>query len=386
MRTFTMLNPTKVYFGVDSVSNLGKELKRLGHRVLLVYGCGSIRRNGIYSQVVEEIEGAELELLEFGGISPNPTLAMVNEGAGICREQKCDVILAVGGGSVIDCAKAIAAAALYEDDFWAMMTAGQKEVQALPVAVVLTNSAAGSEMNDGVVITNEDLHEKCIWGNEALFPKVSILDPNYTFTVSKRRTACGIVDILSHLFEFYFTGDEEDFISDRMSEAAMASVIRSGKIAIMEPDNYEARANLMWASSLALNGYINRAKTYEGVSHAIELALSNYYDITHAEGLAVLIPIWMTYALDGRTASKLARFARTVWGIREDDDMVAAQKGIERTKRYFEFLDMPTHLDQLNIDDSHFRDVIDAIFKDEHLGSFKELSRKDVFKILDRAI
>lgn len=386
MRAFTMENPTKVYFGEGVIRNLGAQVKAYGNKVLLVYGQGSIKRNGVYEDVLAQLDLMEISYVELGGVRSNPRLTTVVEGAKICREHKVDLVLAVGGGSVIDCAKAIAAAACYDFDPWRFMSHQERPIKALPIGTVLTIAATGSEMNDGSVISNEATNEKLGWSSEILFPKFSILDPTYTYTVSRHQTACGIVDILSHLIEFYFSLEEDGYISDRMSEAVMTTVIKYGKTAILEPENYEARANLMWASSLALNGYVNRGKSFEGFNHMVEHALSAKYDITHADGLAVLIPNWMSYVLDDRRAPKMGKYARVVWGVKEEDDFIAAKKGIERTRRFFEFLDMPTSLKHLQMDDHRFEEVLDHAFTGKTLGNFKKLSRTDVRKILQQAM
>lgn len=386
MKAFTMENPTKVFFGEGVVKHLGIEIKAFGNKVLLVYGLGSIKRNGIYEDVMAQFELMDIEFVELGGVGANPRLSTVVEGAKMCREHKVAMVLAVGGGSVIDCAKSIAAAACYDYDPWRLISFQDKPIKALPIGTVLTISATGSEMNDGSVITNEVTAEKFGWGSECLYPKFSILDPTYTFTVNKHQTACGIVDMLSHLFEFYFSLEEEGYISDRMSEAVMTTVIKYGKTAILEPNHYDARANLMWASSLALNGYVNRAKSFEGFNHIVEHALSAKYDITHADGLSILIPNWMTYVLDETTSEKMGKFARVVWGVKDIDDMEAARNGIERTRRFFEFLDMPTKLSDLKIDASRLEEILDHAFNGETIGHFKKLNRSDVRTILKNAL
>lgn len=386
MKAFTMENPTKVFFGEGVVKHLGIEIKAFGNKVLLVYGLGSIKRNGIYEDVMAQFELMDIEFVELGGVGANPRLSTVVEGAKKCREHKVAMVLAVGGGSVIDCAKSIAAAACYDYDPWRLISFQDKPIKALPIGTVLTISATGSEMNDGSVITNEVTAEKFGWGSECLYPKFSILDPTYTFTVNKHQTACGIVDMLSHLFEFYFSLEEEGYISDRMSEAVMTTVIKYGKTAILEPNHYDARANLMWASSLALNGYVNRAKSFEGFNHIVEHALSAKYDITHADGLSILIPNWMTYVLDETTSEKMGKFARVVWGVKDIDDMEAARNGIERTRRFFEFLDMPTKLSDLKIDASRLEEILDHAFNGETIGHFKKLNRSDVRTILKNAL
>lgn len=385
MKAFTMANPTKVFFGEGSIKHLGIEIKGYGNKVLLVYGLGSIKRTGIYDDVRAQLELLDIEFVELGGVQANPRLSTVIEGAKICREHKVDLVLAVGGGSVIDCSKAIAAAACYDGDPWQLISKVDFADKALPIGTVLTIAATGSEMNMGSVITNEARQEKFGWGAECLYPCFSIMDPTYTYSVSKHQTACGIVDMMVHILEFYFTWDQA-FVSDRMSEGVLATIIKYGKTAILEPDHYEARANLMWAGSLALNGYINRAKSFEGFNHTLEHAISAKYDISHADGLAVLLPNWMAYILDQTHSPKLGEFARAVWGVKEADDMEAARIGIERTRRFFEFLDMPTCLSDMQIDDERFDEILDHAFKDETIGTYKALTRADVKKILHNAL
>ncbi|MCF8019197.1 MAG: iron-containing alcohol dehydrogenase [Vallitaleaceae bacterium] len=386
MKNFNMHIPTKVYFGEGAIKDLSIEIKKYGNRVLMVYGHGSIKRNGVYDDVMAAFELGDITYVELSGVDVNPRLETVNEGVRICLSEKIDFILAVGGGSVVDCSKTIAAAVYYAGDPWDLVSYKTKIQKAMPLGVVLTLSATGSELNGNAVISNTQTKEKRGFSSEWMWPKFSILDPTYTYTVSPHQTACGIVDTLTHLYEFYFSAKEDAELSDAMSEAVMATVIKYGKIAIAEPNNYEARSNLMWASAVALSGMTNRGKTFEGFNHAVEHGLSAIYDITHADGLAILAPYWMEYVLDEKNVTRFARFARKVWGIVDEDDMGVAKKGIERTRRYYEYLEMPSRLSHVKIDDARLDAVIDHAFLGDTLGHLKILRKQDVRRILEAAL
>lgn len=265
--------PTKVYFGKNQLEgNLGKELSSFGKKVLLTYGGGSIKKIGLYDKVMAELNGAGLQVFELNGIEPNPKITSVRAGAELCKKEGIDVILAVGGGSVIDCSKFIAAGAFYDGDPWDIVL-GKVDVQkCIPITTILTLAATGSEMDNVGVISNMETHDKLAYGCYSMIPKVSFLDPTNTFTVSKYQTACGSADILSHVFEVYFSADNNMFMLDSVMEGLMKTVVKYAPIALAEPDNYEARANLMWASSWAINGFIKRQKQILG--HATQLNTS----------------------------------------------------------------------------------------------------------------
>jgi len=386
MKNFNMHMPTKVYFGEGAIKDLSIEIKNHGNRVLMVYGQGSIKRNGIYEDVMAAFELGDITYVELSGVDVNPRLETVNEGVRLCLSENIDFILAVGGGSVIDCSKAIAASVYYAGDPWDLVTYKIMVQKAMPLGVVLTLSATGSELNGNAVISNLETKEKRGFSSEWMWPKFSILDPTYTYTVSPHQTACGIVDTLTHLYEFYFSAKEDAELSDAMSEAVMATVVKYGKKAITEPNNYEARSNLMWASAVALCGMTNRGKTFEGFNHAVEHGLSAIYDITHADGLAILAPYWMEYVLDEKNVTRFARFARKVWGVVGEDDMEVAKKGIERTRRYYEYLEMPSRLSHVRIDDTRLEEVIDHAFISDTLGHLKTLRKQDVRRILEAAL
>ena len=299
MTQFTYSIPTKIIFGPDKLGKLGKELSKFGKKVLMVYGGGSIKKNGIYDKAAASIKEAGLELFELSGVDPNPKVTSVNAGAEICRKEGIDVILAVGGGSVIDCSKGISAAAAYDGDAWDLVIGKAKIGKCLPIVTILTLAATGSEMDSVGVISNAETEQKLVIGAPALRPAVSFLDPTLTFSVSAYQTACGSADILSHIMEDYFVDENGSmYMLDRFKEGMMKTVIKYAPIAIAEPDNYEARANLMWTSSWAINGFSGGLTNCEWTNHMIEHELSAIYDITHGLGLAIVTPRWMRYVLD----------------------------------------------------------------------------------------
>lgn len=292
MNDFVFFNDTKVYFGKGHLSHLGEEVKNFGTKALLVYGGGSIKRLGLYDKVMNELNNAGITVFELSGVEPNPHHTTVNKGAAICKNEGIDLILAVGGGSTIDCSKAIAATAKYDgDDCWDLVTHKAEVTETLPIVTILTLSATGSEMDGGCVISNVDTNEKYGYFAPHNNPRVSFLDPTNTFTVSAYQTASGSADIMSHIFDvaYFSTQDEMDMLL-RMQEEVLKTVVKYAPVAIKTPDDYEARANLMWASSWALNGFLYDGLSQATICHMIEHELSAFYDITHGHGLAIVTP------------------------------------------------------------------------------------------------
>ena len=370
MNDFIFQNTTKVYFGKDQLKNLGAELKQYGRRVLLVYGGGSIKKIGLYDKVMKEIESAGLECFELPGVEPNPRHTTVNRGAEICKQKKIDVLLAVGGGSTIDCTKAIAAAAFYDGDGWDLVK-----------GTVLTLAATGSEMDCGGVISNTQTHEKLAILHPLLQPKASFLNPEITYSVSKFQTACGSVDILSHVFDsYYFTMQPKmDFI-DRVMTDLIKTVVKYAPIALETPDNYEARANLMWASSWALNGFVAAGIDQDVSCHMMEHELSAFYDITHGLGLAILTPRWLKYVLDANTAPQIKKFGVDVFGTDGSlSDMDGANAAIDALSDFFfHTLGLQSTLTEIGIDDSNFSVMSQKACAGGTLQGFKPLTPKDV--------
>ncbi len=385
MRNFNFHATTKILFGKNKVNELAGELGQY-KKVLFAYGTGSIKKTGLYDNVVELLKKAGAEFWELSGIKPNPRLDSVLEGIDICRENDVDFILAVGGGSVVDCCKAVAAGAPYEGDPWDF-TIGKAEVKdPLPLGSILTLSATGTEMNGNAVISRDDTKEKRALSHDSLRPKFSILDPTLTFSVNKWQTAAGTVDIMSHIFEQYFTPDRGTYVQDAIAEAILKTCIEYGPKALKDPEDYEARANLMWSSSLALNGLTVTGKmSGDWATHQIEHELSAYNDLTHGAGLAILFPVWMEYVLDERRAFKFARMARNVFGIAEQDDMAAAIEGIKAVRAFFSSLDMPSKLSDVGIPADNFDHMAKQACKFGPIGVFKRLGTEQVKEILERA-
>lgn len=373
--------PTEIFFGKDQIEVLGKRLKNENVKsVLLVYGKGSIKRSGLYDRIISQLAENLIKVTELPGIDPNPRISSVAKGAELCRENNVDFIIAAGAGSVIDCSKAIAAARYYNGDPWDFFIRRTSIKKALPLCAILTLAATGSEMNGGCVLTNEKTMEKLPTGSFRLKPKFSILDPTYTFSVSKSQTAAGIADITSHVFEQYFSYPDAS-LQDHMSEAVLKTVIENAPVVLEEPENYEARANIMWAGTIALNDLLELGKDGDWATHLIEHELSAKYDITHGVGLAILTPNWMKHVLDEKNCYKFAAYGRNVWGITEKDDMKAALQAIEKTSGFFRSLGLPQKLSEIGIDDSKFEEMAASALKNCPIGRFKPLSQEDIVEI-----
>ena len=386
MKPFVYNIPVKVYFGEGQLSNLGRELSKYGKKVLLTYGGGSIKKIGLYDEVIKEIKSAGLEVFELSGIEPNPRIESVREGARICKEENIDVVLAVGGGSTIDASKFICAGAKVDFDPWDFLDLEKraKIEDALPLLTILTLSATGSEMDNGGVISNLKTNEKLSNGSMAMLPKVSFLDPKNTYSVSEYQTACGSADILSHILEVYFTTENDLFMLDCVMEGLMKTVIKYAPIAMKDPTSYEARANLMWASSWAINGFINGSKSTAWSCHPMEHELSAFYDITHGHGLAILTPRWMQYCLNDENIYKYVQFGVNVFGIDKNlSDREIAEKAIEKLSDFlFNDLKLQSTLTDVNINDENFAIMAKKACKGkESIKGFKELTPEDIENI-----
>lgn len=389
MKNFTYNVSTKILFGTGKVDELGNEVKKIGNKVLLVYGKGSIKKNGLYDKVIEVLKRAEVTIFELPNIDPNPRIECVHYGAEICKREGIELVLAIGGGSTIDCAKAIAAQSEYNGDVWEDLYVKNKMKQltsALPVASVLTLAATGSEMNGNSVISNMKENRKLSIGSDLLRPVFSILDPIYTYSVNKYQTAAGTADIMSHIFEQYFSPDHDGFLQNRLMEGLLKTVIHFGPIAYNEPENYEARANLMWGSSLALNGLLTYGKiSTDWATHGIEHELSAYHDITHGVGLAILTPVWMEYVLSDENVHRFEEYGRYVWNISGNDPMTIAKEAINKTREFFKSLNIPSTLREVGIKEENLERMADAAVAFGPLGTMKKLHKADVLEILKRA-
>ena len=385
MNDFIFHNPDKVYFGKNQLEHLPEELLKLGKKVLLVYGGGSIKKNGLYDSIVKLAKDNGIELFELSGVEPNPRHSTVNKGAAICKKEGIDVVLAAGGGSTIDCAKGVAAAAVTDDgDVWPLVSGGVWVTEALPVVAILTNAATGSEMDGWAVISNMDTNEKIGLGGSALIPRAAFENPELSYTLPSYQTACGSFDIFNHVLDnYYLAGDATfDLILD-MQEAVMRAVVKWAPIAIKEPENYEARANLMWASSMALNTVLDAGTVHGCACHLLEHELSAYYDITHGHGLAIVTPRWLSYILDESTAPAIYRLGVKVFGIDEGlEPTEGAKKAIEALSKFcFETLGLKPKLSDLGIDETHFREMAEHACAGGPISGPKTLTADDLVEI-----
>ncbi|MBQ6553321.1 MAG: iron-containing alcohol dehydrogenase [Clostridia bacterium] len=375
--------PTKLYFGKGQISRLDGILRQFGSKVLLTYGGGSIKKIGLYDEVTRILNDGGFTVTELAGIEPNPRIESVEEGVRLCKENDIDVILAVGGGSTIDCSKAIAAGVFYEGDLWQMVASRHGALKALPLVDILTLSATGSEFDGGGVITNLKTNEKL--GNMYTYPAASICDPTYTFSVSKYQTAAGTADIMSHIFEGYFSRTEDSDLSDCIAEGVLKTAIKYLPVALAEPDNYTARANLMAIASVACSGIPEYGKQDTGwPCHSMEHELSAFYDITHGVGLAILTPRWMRFILkkDPSCAWRFVRFAKNVWGIDGEDELSLANAGIDKLESFFKESGIPMTLRELNIDEEHFEEMAaHANFGGYLKNAFVALTNEDIVEI-----
>ena len=382
MKNFVYDIGTKVFFGKGSAENIGREIKKKADKILLCYGGGSIKKLGIYDDVTKSLKENGVEWVELSGIEPNPRVESVRKGVELCREHGLKAVLAVGGGSSIDCGKVIAASVSYEGDPWDIVVKKAQIKSVLPVFSVLTLSATGSEMDRAAVISNMTTNDKIGVKHEDMRPVASVLDPTYTYSVSKYQTAAGTADMMSHIFEIYFSTVKTAYLADRMAEALLKTCIKYGTVAVNDPENYEARANLMWTSSLAINDLLAYGKDTPWTVHSIEHHLSAYYDITHGIGLAILTPAWMRYILSDDTVDKFVEYAVNVWDVSQTGDKYdIAKRGIDKTEEYFAAMGIPKTLREVGItDDSKFEEMAEKAAANLK-NVFVPLTKEDVMSI-----
>ena len=387
MENYTFEFPTKICFGKGQISRLAQLMKPYGTRVLLGYGGGSIHRNGIYNEVTAILKGNGFTFTELSGIEPNPRIETVQRGVDLCRQNSIQIILAVGGGSTIDCCKAVASGYYYNGNLWDMVMKPETAKQALPLFTVLTLAATGSEGDNGAVISNPALNMKKGFHIDINYPKASICDPAYTFTVPALQTAAGSADIISHILENYFRPGE-DAVSDEISEGLLRNVIRALPACLKKPDDYDARAVLMWCSTIGISTLTSAGKGGRWSCHAMEHELSAFYDITHGTGLAIITPRWMEHILNEKTAVKMAGLARRVWKIEEPDDQKAAEKGIRAMRDFFAACGIPMHLRDLGIDRTHFEEMAADAVRLGHLDTeaWVPLQAEDVRAIYEASL
>lgn len=387
MVNFEFYCPTRVFFGRDQHKRVGEIIKGYGYKkVLLHYGGGSIKKTGLYDEVVKSLEDAGIDFVELGGARPNPVLGLVKKGIEICRKENVELVLAVGGGSAIDSGKAIAIGAVHDCDPWLFFAKKRKPERALPVGVILTLAATGSETSDSAVITNEELKLKRGLNTELNRPLFSILNPELTYTVSPYQTACGIVDIIMHTAERYLTQKGEAEVTDRIAEAVLKSTIQAGRAALKNPRDYEARAVLMWAGSLSHNGLTGLGRNYFMVSHQIEHEISGMFpEVAHGAGLAVVFPAWMKYAYK-YNIPRFCQYAVRVWNCEMDyanpENTVFA--GIEATEGFFKEIGMPTTLKEINVHEDSIEEMAEKCtnYGERILPGYIEYGKKEIMDIL----
>ncbi|MGC4376379.1 iron-containing alcohol dehydrogenase [Fictibacillus sp. Mic-4] len=382
MQNFVFQNPTKLIFGQGQLEQLKIEVPQYGKNVLIVYGGGSIKRNGIYDQITSILDEIGVEFVELSGVEPNPRVSTVRKGINICRENGVDFILAVGGGSVIDCTKAIAAGTKYEGDVWDLVTKKAIAQEALPFGTVLTLAATGSEMNSGSVITNWETNEKYGWGSPVTFPKFSILDPRHTFTVPRDQTVYGMVDIMSHVFEQYFHHGTNTPIQDRYCESILRTVIETAPKLVNDLENYKYRETILYAGTMALNGTLAMGVRGDWATHNIEHAVSAVYDIPHGGGLAILFPNWMKHVLDENVA-RFKQMAERVFSINAEGktDREVALEGIEALRRFWTSIGAPSRLADYGIGEEKLDVMAEKAMANGEFGHFKQLNKEDVLAI-----
>lgn len=382
MENFIYRNPTKLIFGKDQLRVLQQEVPT-AKKVLLVYGGGSIKKSGLYDRVLSELAAIDAEVFELGGVEPNPRLATVQKGVDICKAENIDFVLAVGGGSVIDCTKAIVAGAKYDGNPWDIVTRKTIVQEALPFGTVLTLAATGSEMNGSSVITNWETNEKLGWGSPHVYPQFSILDPVHTFSVPKNQTIYGIVDMMSHVFEQYFHPTAHTPLQDRFCESLLVTVMETAPKLLADLEHYEHRATILYAGTIALNGSLGVGYRGDWASHNIEHAVSAVYDIPHGGGLAILFPNWMKHVLP-ENVERFKQFATRVFNVdaQGKTDKEVALEGIAALQAFWESIGAPTRLADYDIDDTQVEVMADKAMFNGNFGKFKVLNREDVLAIL----
>ncbi len=384
MYNFVLNIPTKILFGSESRKQLSSIVSSYGNKILLVYGEESIKKIGLYDEIIDSLKRQNAEIFELNGVASNPRHTKVDYGAKICKENGIDVILAVGGGSVIDCAKAISVTANEDCGCWDIITKKTPPHEAIPLITVVTVAGTGTEMNNSCVISNESLKIKRGYSNDLLYPKVSFMDPVLTFSVSTFQTACGCADMLSHVLDtaYFMPGDRMDMLCVVM-ESISKIIIRYGYIALREPNNYTARANLMWASTWALNGILKNGIRQPAVCHIIEHEISAYYDVNHGLGMAIILPKWMKYVLNSENACLFAQFGRAVFDIDSANNIECAELTIKKLEEFlYEMLGLNSKLSEIGITEDAFEEIAENVCWGGSIGGIKELVPQDIINIL----
>lgn len=394
---FEFHNPTHLIFGAGILSQLGEVAGKHGQKALIVTGGGSVKRSGVFDRALSSLKGAGVSVIECSGVEPNPRITSVARGADIARHEGCDVVIALGGGSTMDASKAIAAAALYDGDPWDLIGHGQADwvipTRALPIVTVPTLAATGSEMNYSAVISNDETKVKSFVQADCLFPKVALVDPELTLSVPKEQTAYGVCDIITHITEGYFNGTDGTPIQDHFAEGTIINAIEWGKKAVADGSDIDARAQVQWASIIALNGFVQAGANPAGYPvHMIEHALSAHHDITHGAGLAIVNPAWMRFAAKARPA-KFVQFAERIFGLKakNSDDLDCAIEGINRFQAFLQSIGCPIRLSELGIGEELFSQYAEdaaLVLRDEdgNLLGRPAMSKADIVEVLEAAL
>lgn len=387
MQNFDYMTPTRLIFGKDCIGKLPEVMEKIGKKVLLTYGGGSIRKIGLYDKVKELL--SDFDIIELSDIQPNPKYdPSVLDGVKLCKENNIEVILSVGGGSVLDCSKAIAAGAMYDGDPWDLISYKVKAKAALPIVDIITLAATGSEYDCGGVISRTETNDKIGYIDEHLYPVVSFLDPTYTFTVSKKQTAAGCADAMNHIMEQYFCEDST-ILNDGFMEAGLKSLMVNARKCLADPEDYTARAEMMLTCTYGCNGIYALGNSYTGwPCHGMEHALSAYYDITHGEGLAIITPRWMKHILSDKTVSRFVKYGVNVFGIDSSlGDYEIAEKAIQATYDFFESIGIPMHLRDVGIDESRIGEMARHVAENEGLeNAWVPLSENDIADIFTASL
>ena len=390
MNNFNYYSPCNIYFGKDTENNISALCKKLSvKKVLLHYGGGSIKKNGLYYKVTECLKKENIEFLELPGVEPNPKLSLALKGIELCKKENIDFVLAVGGGSVIDSAKCIASG-YYYDNIWEYYLDGSKTIEkALPIGVVLTIPAAGSETSPNSVITEEKSKLKRSIESSAIIPKFSIINPENTFSLPKNQIANGVSDIIAHLFERYFSQTENVDLTDRLLESAIITMLKYGKLTFDNPENYDIRAEAMWSGTLAHNGILSQGRTEDWASHSIEHELSAEYNIAHGAGLSIVFPAWMKYVYK-ENIGRFLQFSRRVfnvdYGVGKEE--LTITETIKKLEKFYKSLNLPIKLSEVNINDDKIDEMTERLFynRSEYIGNFKKLNKEDVKNIYRLAL
>lgn len=382
MQNFNYCTPTRLIFGEGVIKDLPKVMSHYGKKILLTYGGGSIKKIGLYDKVLELLKG--YEIYELLNIMPNPKYnPSVLDGVKMCKEHNIDVILSVGGGSVLDCSKAIAGGAKYDGEPWDLITYKAETKDALPIVDIITLAATGSEYDAGGVISRTETNDKTCYSDPHLYPEVSFLDPTYTFTVSKKQTSAGIADAMNHIFEQYFCEDST-ILNDGFMEAGLKSLMINGRKCLDNPEDYNARAEMMLVCTYGCNDIYSLGNSQSGwPCHGMEHALSAYYDITHGEGLAIITPRWMKHILSDKTVDRFVKYGVNVFGIDSNlDKMEIANKAIEETYKFYESINIPMHLKDVGIDESRIETMAKHVADNEGLeNAWAPLLQEDIAAI-----